>query len=147
MKVILLKNVKNVGKEGQVLNVTDGYGRNYLIPRGLAKEATEGSLADLKHIQKITEKKKEKELKEAQKLKKQLEETVLEIKVKAGSGGRLFGSVTNSDIAGVLKKKGYKVDKRKIQLKENIKELGEHTVIIKLHSDVIASIEVKVMEI
>ncbi len=146
MKVILLKNVKNVGKEGEVVNVSDGYGRNFLIPRKLAKVATEGSIADLKHTQKIEEKKKEKEFQAAQDLKAELEKTGLEIKVKAGDGGRLFGSVTSSDIAGVLKKRGYKVDKRKIELKENIKALGVHNVSIKLHREITATIKVKVTE-
>lgn len=146
MKVILLKSVKSLGKEGQIIEVADGYGRNYLIPRGLAKEATQGSLADLQHKKEIESRKKDKELKQAQDLKAKMEKEPLEVKVKAGDGGRLFGSVTSGDIADALKKKGYKVDKRKIELKENIKEIGVHLVTIKLYRDVIATLKVKVME-
>ncbi|AZR74268.1 50S ribosomal protein L9 [Anoxybacter fermentans] len=146
MKVILLKNVKGVGKEGEVVEVADGYGRNFLIPRGLAKEATEGNLADLKHKKKVEKKKQEKELKEAQDLKARMEKNVFEIKVKAGENGRLFGSVTSSDIAKALKKEGFNVDKRKIELKENIKELGMHKVDVKLHREVTATLKVKVVE-
>lgn len=146
MQVILLKDVKDIGKTGQIVNVADGHGRNYLIPRGLAKEATEGSLADLKHKKEVETKKKETELKAAQNLKAKLEEKGVDIKVKAGEGGRLFGSVTSSDIADALKKQGVSIDKRKIELKDHIKELGTHSVSIKLHREVTATVKVKVLE-
>lgn len=146
MKVILLKDVNGLGKVGQVVNTADGYGRNYLIPRGLAKEATEGSLADLKHKKDIENKKKENELKAAQNLKAKLEEKELVVKVKVGDSGRLFGSVTSSDIADVLQKGGLDIDKRKIEMKEHIKELGVHTVAVKLHREVQANLKVKVTE-
>lgn len=146
MQVILLKDVKDLGKAGQVVKVADGHGRNYLIPRGLAKEATEGSLNDLKHKKEIEDKKKANELKAAQELKAKLEAKPLEMKVKAGEGGRLFGSVTSSDMAEMLQKNGITVDKKNIQLKENIKELGTHSVAIKLHREVSAQIKVKVVE-
>lgn len=146
MKVILLKDVKKLGKTGQVVEVADGYARNYILPRGLGKEATEGSLADLQHKKKIAEKKKQQEVQNAQNLKDKLEKDGIEIKVKAGEGGRLFGSVTSTDIANALKKNGYKVDKRKIDLKDNIKELGTHQVSVKLHQGVVAIIKVKVTE-
>lgn len=146
MQVILLKDVKGLGKTGQVVKVADGHGRNFLIPRGLAKEATEGSLADLQHKKEVEAKKKETELKAAQNLKTKLEEKELTIKVKAGEGGRLFGSVTSADIAEALQKSGTKIDKREIQLKDHIKELGVHTVAIKLHREVTANLKVKVVE-
>lgn len=146
MQVILLKDVKELGKAGQVVKVADGHGRNFLIPRGLAKEATEGGLADLQHKKEVEAKKKETELKAAQTLKAKLEEKDLTIKVKAGEGGRLFGSVTSADIADVLQKSGVKLDKRDIQLKDHIKELGVHTVSIKLHREVTAKLKVKVVE-
>lgn len=146
MQVILLKDVKGLGKTGQVVKVADGHGRNFLIPRGLAKEATEGSLADLQHKKEVEAKKKETELKAAQNLKTKLEEKELTIKVKAGEGGRLFGSVTSADIADALQKSGTKIDKREIQLKDHIKELGVHTVAIKLHREVTANLKVKVVE-
>ncbi len=146
MKVILLKDVKSLGKAGQVVDVADGHGRNYLIPRGLAKEATQGSLNDLKHKKEVEKKKANQELQAAEDLKVKFEKKPLEIKVKAGEAGRLFGSVTSADIADALKKNGYKVDKRKIELKENIKELGVHQVSIKLHRDVTATLKVRVIE-
>lgn len=146
MKVILLKDISGLGKAGQVVNTADGYGRNYLIPRGLAKEATEGSLADLKHKKDIENKKKENELKAAQDLKAKLEAKELIIPVKVGESGRLFGSVTSSDIADVLQKGGLDIDKRKIEMKEHIKELGVHTVVVKLHREVQANLKVKVTE-
>lgn len=146
MQVILLKDVKELGKAGQVVKVADGHGRNFLIPRGLAKEATEGSLADLQHKKEIEAKKKETELKAAQNLKAKLEEKELTVKVKAGEGGRLFGSVTSADLADVLGKNGVKIDKRDIQLKDHIKELGVHTVAVKLHREVVAKLKVMVVE-
>lgn len=147
MKVILLKDVKNIGKEGQVVNVADGYGRNYLIPRGLAKVATEGGLTNLQHQKELAKKKADQKIKTAQELKAELEANPLEIKVKAGEAGRLFGSVTSGDIADQLKKKTQlNLDKRKIELKENIKVLGVHMVNIKLHKDVTATLKVKVVE-
>lgn len=147
MKVILLKDVKNIGQEGQVIDVADGYGRNFLIPRGLAKVATEGSLTNLKHQKDVAKKKADQKLKAAMEMKAKLEANPLEIKVKAGEAGRLFGSVTSGDIADVLKQKTQcSIDKRKIELKENIKMLGVHSVTIKLHRDITATLKVKVVE-
>ena len=141
MKVILLKDVKNIGQAGQVVNVADGYGRNYLIPRGLAKVATEGSLTNLEHQKDLAKKKADQKTKAALDLKTELEANPVEIKVKAGEAGRLFGSVTSGDIADQLG-----LDKRKIELKENIKTLGVHLVTIKLHKDITATLKVKVVE-
>lgn len=146
MKVILLKDVSGLGKAGQVVNVADGHGRNFLIPRGVAKEATEGSLADLKHKKEIETKKKENELKAAQDLKAKLEGKEINIPVKVGDNGRLFGSVTSSDVAVALEKSGLSIDKRKIEMKDHIKELGVHNVVVKLHREVQANLKVKVIE-
>lgn len=147
MKVILLKDIKGTGKKGDVVNVSDGYARNYLFPRGIAKEGTEGNLKVLgeqKTSQKIKE---EKEFEEAQKLGKEMEELTVTLYSKAGEGGRLFGSITSKDIADSLKKKhSIDVDKRKILLEEGIKSLGSRYVEIKIHPKVVTKIRVEVKE-
>lgn len=147
MKVILLKDIKGTGKKGDVVNVSDGYARNYLFPRGIAKEGTEGNLKVLgeqKTSQKIKE---EKEFEEAQKLGKEMEELTVTLYSKSGEGGRLFGSITSKDIADSLKKKhSIDVDKRKILLEEGIKCLGSRYVEIKIHPKVVTKIRVEVKE-
>ncbi|MDR0880696.1 MAG: 50S ribosomal protein L9 [Clostridioides sp.] len=147
MKVILLKDVKGTGKKGELKEVTDGYARNFLIPKKMAV------LADSTNVKELDEKNKSKELK-AQKeydnsvlLGKQMESVVVEIYTKAGEGGRLFGSITSKDIAEQLKKqKGIEVDKRKILLEEPIKLLGTTKVDIKIHPKVTTTIRVEVKE-
>jgi large subunit ribosomal protein L9 len=143
MKVILTQDVKGTGKKGDIINVAEGYGRNYLIPRGLAVEATSANLKELARQKESLERKRENEKKKALELAQQLEGLVLTVEVKAGEGGRLFGSINTKDISeALLNKKGLAVDKRKIELKSPIKELGEHPVNIKLHPEVTATIKV-----
>ncbi len=145
MKVILNKNVKKLGSEGEVINVADGYARNYLFPKGLAEEATKNNIKKLKELKKKEAKKVENEKSDAEELAKILKDSKISISAKAGEKGKLFGSITNKDVAEVIKKKNkIKIDKRKIQLEEPIKELGEHIIKIKLHSEVEAAITVVV---
>lgn len=145
MKVILTRDVKKLGRAGEVVKVADGYARNFLFPRGLAKEATEGNLAELKHEQEIQKKREQEARKLAEGTAEKLKKTPVEIKVKAGESGRLFGSVTSKDIARALKDKGFNIKKKDIQLEENIKSLGTHRILVKLHQDVTGEIIVKVI--
>ncbi|NLM22280.1 MAG: 50S ribosomal protein L9 [Peptococcaceae bacterium] len=145
MRVILKQDVKSLGKKGQICEVSDGYARNYLIPRNLAVEATEGNVQDLAHKKKQEELRRQKEKKEAIDLAAKIESLNIVIKVKVGEKGRLFGSVTNKEIADVLEKEyQLKIDKRKIEIKEPFKSLGEYEVVVKLHPEVTASIKIKV---
>ncbi|NLM14180.1 MAG: 50S ribosomal protein L9 [Epulopiscium sp.] len=147
MKVILTQDVKKHGKKGDIINVSDGYARNYLIPQGLAIEATKASLNDLNLKKKAEDKRKQEELDAAQKMKEELKDKIVTISVKAGEGGRLFGSVTAKEIAAAAKKQfNFNLDKKKIQLDEPIRSLGNHMVPIKLHPQVTAELTVKVTE-
>ena len=144
MKVILLADVKGTGKKGEIHEVSDGYARNMLIKKGLAKEATAVEINSLKiknEAQEFHRKEEEKRLRElAQKLNK----NVIVCKVKAGEKGRIFGSVTSQEIANCLVEQGYQVEKRMIILGEPIKSLGHYNVEIKLMSGITAKIVVKV---
>lgn len=147
MKVILLGDVKGLGKKGDLVNAKDGYARNFLFPKNLAIEATEGNLKVLKEKKKSEAIKKEKEYNKALELKKKLDESIVEIKGKAGDGGRLFGSITSKDIAEALQKQyKVKIDKRKIVLDENIKTIGTTIVEVKIYPEVVAKLRVKVVE-
>lgn len=146
MKVILLDNVKGLGKKGDLVKAKDGYARNFLFPKGLAKEATEGNVKQLKEQKKAKKIKKEEEKKEAQKLADKISDLTVKIKSKSGDGGRLFGSVTTKDIASALQKQhSIKVDKRKM-VTENIKSLGTTIVKVKVYSDITADLKVQVVE-
>lgn len=145
MKVILKEDVKSLGKKGKVCEVSDGYARNFLIPRGLALQATEGNVQDLAHKQKQEKLRKQNEKQAAEDSKSKIEEMTITLSVKVGDTGRLFGSVTNKEIAETLEKVyKIKIDKRKIEVKDPIKKIGEHTVFIKLHPEVIADLKVKI---
>ena len=147
MKVILLKDLKGTGKKGEVVNVSDGYARNFLFPKGVAKEATDGNVKVLKEQKTAQKIKEDKELEEAKELAVKMGELTVTLFSKAGEGGRLFGSVTSKDIAEALNKKhGIKVDKRKILLDDPIKVLGATNVKIKVHPEVTAQIKVQVNE-
>jgi large subunit ribosomal protein L9 len=145
VKVILKEDVKALGKKGKVCEVSDGYARNFLIPRGLAVEATQGNVQDLVHKQKQEELRKQKEKQAALDLSQRIENMDIIVKVKVGEKGRLFGSVTNKEIAEVLEKEyQLKLDKRKIEVKEPIKGLGEYQVTVKLHFEVTANLKIKI---
>lgn len=147
MKVIFLQDVKGKGKKGEVKNVADGYARNYLMKYNYVKEATSGNMKELQAKRNKEEKQAEQELEDAKKLKDTLADTTVELQAKAGEAGRLFGSITDKHIAEELEKTyGYKIDKRKIELDEPIRELGYTNVPVKLHHDVTGTIKVHVSE-
>jgi large subunit ribosomal protein L9 len=145
VKVILVKDVKNVGKAGEIVNVSDGYGRNYLLPRGLAIEATESNVKALNEKKKAEEKKRQQELEEAKEMAQKLSNLSLVLKVKAGENGKLFGSVTSKDVEEALKEKGFDIDKKKIVFNENVKTTGTYYVDIKLYQGVTAKVKVDVV--
>lgn len=147
MKVILLKDVKGQGKKGDVVDVSVGYARNYLIKNNLAQEATPGNLKALQAQQKKQQQAAQEEKEAAIKLKETLANITIEIKAKAGEQGRLFGSITNKQIATELQKKHkIKIDRRKIDLDQPIRSLGHTTIPVKLHPEVTGSIKVNVKE-
>lgn len=146
MKVILLKDVKGIGKVGAVAKVSDGYARNLLLPKGMAKEATPGNLKAMEEQAALMENKRTEELEAAKETAKRIEAITLNLKTKSGEGGKLFGSITNQDIADALKKQeNIDVDKRKFVLSAPIKHIGQFTVEVKLYTDVIANCTVNVM--
>ena len=147
MKVILLQDVKSVGKKGDLINASEGYAKNFLLPKKLAVEATKSNLNDYELKQKAEAKRKQEELEKAQEMKKQLDEKVVVIKVKTGSNGKLFGSVTNKEVAEeIIKQTGMNLDKKKVSIGDSIKMLGERTAVIKLHPKVTAEVTVKIVE-
>jgi large subunit ribosomal protein L9 len=146
MKVVFLKDVKGQGKKGDVKDISDGYVRNYLLPKGLVSVATDGSLKVLDQQQKSEAKRKEQEKQEAQALAAKLKEMTVTIKAKSGEGGRLFGAITSKQIAEELEKAKLKIDKRKILLDDAIRTMGVTAVSIKLHPDVTATLNVHVVE-
>jgi large subunit ribosomal protein L9 len=145
MKVILKADVKGVGKKGEVINASTGYARNYLFPRNLAVEATEGSMKTLEKQRELEAQKRAEELEEARKLAKKLEGMTVEIKVKAGENGKLFGSITSKDISDSLKEQySIDIDKKKIVLSEPIKVAGGYTSEVKVYPEVNAKLKVLV---
>ena len=146
MKIILLKDVKGLGVEGDLVNSKDGYARNYLFPRGLAIEATPANLRKWEETNKKLETKKQEEEEEALKLKEKIETLTVTLKGKGGEGGRLFGSITSKDIADGLKSQ-YKIeiDRRKIELKDNIKVTGLQEVEIRVYPEITAKLKVNVI--
>ncbi|MBR0456349.1 MAG: 50S ribosomal protein L9 [Firmicutes bacterium] len=145
MVVILLKDVKGTGKAGDVVKVSDGYARNMLIPKGLAKEATQGNVRNLEKQKAIAEEKRAEERAAAQKKAEELEKITLIVKSKGGENGKLFGSVTSMDIAKALQEQeGITIDKKKIDIPGPIKQAGKSQAVIKLYQDVSAKITVEV---
>ena len=147
MKVIFLKDVKGTAKKGEIKEVSDGYARNFLLAKGLAKEASQTNLNDHRQQEKAREIKIQKEEEEAVELGRKLKDAKVEIYAKSGEGGKLFGAITSKDIAEQMKKQhNVEFDKRKILLTEPIKSLGTMTVEIKLHPKVSTSITVEIKE-
>jgi len=145
MKVILLQDIKGVGKKGELLNASDGHARNYLIPRKLAVEATKSNMNELELKQKSEENKRQQELLDGQELASKLEDKVVKISVKTGENGKLFGSVTNKEISEALRQQyGLNIDKKKIVLSEAIKSVGEKKLEIKIHPKVTARLTVEI---
>lgn len=147
MKVILLQDVKALGKKGEVVNVSDGYARNMLLKKGLGKEANGQNMNDLKLQKANAEKVAQENLAAAQALAAEMKDKEVKVSVKAGEGGRVFGSVSTKEIAEEIKKQlGYEIDKKKIQLDAPVKALGYTEIAIKLHTKVTATMRVHVVE-
>lgn len=147
MKVIFLQDVKGQGKKGEVKEVSEGYARNFLLPKGLIKLASDGNLKTLEVQNASEQKRKEKEKEDAQKLAVRLGELKVVVKTKAGEGGKLFGAITSKQVAETLaSQEGIKIDKRKIELEEPIRSLGVTQVAVKLHPEVKAKLHVHAVE-
>jgi large subunit ribosomal protein L9 len=144
MEVILREDVSNLGHRGDVVKVADGYGRNYLLPRNLAMEATPANKAVIEQMRAAAVRRSAKEKAEAEQLVVQLNAVALVFERKVGEGDHLFGSVTSSDIAQGLASKGFNVDRRKVQLDEPLKSTGEFHIPVKLHREVTAHVSVTV---
>ena len=147
MKVILLQDVKGKGKKGQLLEVSDGYARNFMLPKKLAIEATPDAINTMKMNDKATQERIAREKAAALEISKKLRAMTLVVKAKGGGAGRLFGAVTNAEIAAELEKQGVKLDKRKIVLNETIKNVGTYTATCKLGYEINAPLTVKIEEI
>ena len=147
MKVILLQDVKGKGKKGQMIEVSDGYARNFMLPKKMAIEATADAINTMKMNDKATQERIAREKAEALAISKKLREMTLTVTAKGGGAGRLFGSVTNQEIADALAKQGIKLDKRKIVISDPIKNVGTYTVQCKLGYEITAPLTVKIEEL
>lgn len=146
MKVILTQNVKNLGKEGDIKEVADGYARNYLIPQGLAQEATTSRLKETQEKSAREQKQKDKEKSRAEQLKEKLDGKTVKIKAKTGGGDKLFGAVTAREIADVLNQElQVEIDRKKIDLSEPIKHLGQYSIKLKIYPSIQAEITIVVI--
>ena len=145
MKVVLLQDVKGQGKKGELINASDGYARNYLFPRKLAMEATDGALNEIKQKAAAKQQALEKEIEKAQETSALLKEKTVTIKAKGGTGGRLFGAVTTADVSAALAAQtGIRIDKQKIILDDHIKTAGEYTLRVKLGHEISAPLKIVV---
>ena len=142
MEVILKEDIANLGHRGDVVKVADGYGRNYLLPRKLAIEANKGNKAVIEQMKAAAVRRSAREKADAEALSTQFNNLTVSFQRRSGEHDQLFGSVTSGDIAAEIEKKGFNVDRRKIQLHEPLKSLGEFTVPVKLHKDVTAHVRV-----
>ena len=146
MKIVLREDVDNLGRKGDMLEVADGYARNYLVPRGLALKASKGIVKQAESMRRSREVREVRDRAAAEEVAAKISGARIEIKARAGEGGKLFGSVTSSDIAdAVLAQSGVEIDRRKIDLVEPIKELGPAELTVRLHSGVDATIHVEVV--
>jgi large subunit ribosomal protein L9 len=145
MKVILLDDVQKVGRRGEVRDVSDGFARNFLIPKKLALNATAGNLKNLDHIKKQANAKADRIKGDAEGVRSRIEALTYEERRQASEEGKLFGSVTSQDLVDFLDKQGIKVERKRVQLDEPIKSLGESTVPIRLHAEVLAQLKVSVV--
>ena len=147
MKVILLQDVRGKGKKGQMLEVSDGYARNYMLPRKLATEATPDAVNTMRMNDKATQERQAKERAEAMEISKKMKDMTVVVTAKGGGAGRLFGSVTNTEVSEALAKQaGIQLDKRKIVLNETIKTVGTYTATCKLGYEITAPLTVKIEE-
>ena len=147
MKVILIDDIRGLGSRGDVVNVKDGYARNYLLPKNLAREATAGNMKSVEQERKKWALLAAKEKEQAEKAAGAVKGTKIVVQKRVGESGQLFGSVTANEIADALTEKGFEVDKRRIELGHPIKTLGMHDVEVRLHKDVTAQIQVEVVPI
>lgn len=144
MKVIVTKETKNVGKLGQIIEVSEGYARNFLFPKGIAAEATPTTLKQAEEKVRHDKIRADKIKAQAEELKKELESSTVKISAKIGEGGKLYGTVTNKEIAQEIKSQlGFEIDKRKVEI-EPIKQIGDYKVVIKLHPEVMATLTIQV---
>lgn len=146
MKVILLQDVKKLGQKGVVLEVAEGYARNFLFPKKLAAEASDGNLKSLQHIKEAENRKKEAILEEARELARKMEDIVVQVATKVGEGGKLFGSVTSKDVVEVLARHMITIDKKRIEIDGTVKSLGTYDVTVKLHPEVQARLKLQVVQ-
>ncbi|MBP1153279.1 MULTISPECIES: 50S ribosomal protein L9 [unclassified Paenibacillus] len=146
MKVILLKDVKGQGKKGEIKEVSEGYANNFLFKQNLAAPATDGSMKVLDQQKKAEDRKKAQEKADAQEVGRKLGELTVQLKAKSGADGRLFGAVSNKQVAEAVDKMGIKLDKRKIVMDEPIRALGVTEVVVKLHPEVTAKLKVHVVK-
>lgn len=146
MKVILRDDVEKLGTAGNIVNVADGYARNFLFPRNLAVPATKGNVRSIDEIKKQKQFRENKKKKEAQRQKDRLEKLSLTAEVQTGEEDKVFGSVTAANIASLLEKQGFEIDRRKINLEEPLKALGVYTIEIKLAPDVVAGVKLWVVK-
>lgn len=147
MKVVLLKDVPGLGPTGKVVEVADGYGRNYLLPRGLAAPARAGVVEQFEQQKLARERKEARQIEQAREYRSRLEGAVVEIKARVGAGGKLFGAITNMEISEAISRQfGISVDKRKIEMGQPVKMAGEYPVVVRLHPEVTARVTVRVTE-
>jgi large subunit ribosomal protein L9 len=146
MKLLLLQDVKTLGKKGSIVEVSDGYARNFLMPKKLAAPATEGVVRSQQKEQSDIAARKEREVEQARAQATEFETLEVELPVRVGEGGKLFGAVTSTDVAEAMKKQlKLTIDKRKIHLADPIKSLGEHHALVKLHSEVTAKLRLRII--
>ena len=147
MKLILLEDVKSVGKKGDLINASEGYAKNFLLPKKLAVEATKSNLNDYELKQKADAKRRQEELEKAQETAAALKDKVVTIKVKTGGNGKLFGSVTNKEVAdAIVEQTKLEIDKKKVSIGDPIKMVGERTAVVKLPPKVSAEVTIKIEE-
>lgn len=146
MQVILRKNIEKLGAAGNMVEVSNGYGRNYLLPRGLAIEATPRNIKTIEHEKILISERKKSELRDAEEIKKKISEISVTIAMQAGEEDKLFGAVTTMDIEEALSKEGISIDKRNIFLEEPIKRLGIYNVNVKVHPEVMTELKVWVVK-
>ena len=147
MKLILLEDVKSVGKKSDLINASEGYAKNFLLPKKLAVEATKSNLNDYELKQKADAKRRQEELEKAQETAAALKDKVVTIKVKTGGNGKLFGSVTNKEVAdAIVEQTKLEIDKKKVSIGDPIKMVGERTAVVKLHPKVSAEVTIKIEE-
>lgn len=145
MKVLLLADVKGQGKKGQIVEVSDGYAKNFLIKKNLATVATTDTINSVNIKNKAIERQKQEEKENAEKLAKDLKDTTVSVKATIGANGKMFGSITSKEIADALTQLGHETDKKQIVLKENIKMLGKYQVTVKLYPEISTTIFVEVV--